>query len=277
MCRSRPREAARARRAAGCRLRVAVGGGSTIGLGKAIALKSSLPILAIPTTYRRIGDDADLRHHRGRPEEDGPRRTRAAQDRDLRSEPADATLPARIVGDQRHERDCALRGSALRAGRQSDHLADGRGGHPHARREPAERGRRSGGPRGPKRCLYGAWLAGACLGMVGMALHHKLCHTLGGSFNLPHAETHTVVLPHATPTTATRRRRRWPASATRSGARMRPRRCMIWRRPSAHRSRSKDIGMPREGPGPRRRSSRPRIPYYNPRPVEYGAHPRAAG
>jgi maleylacetate reductase len=30
-----------------------------------------------------------------------------------------------------------------------------------------------------------------------MALHHKLCHTLGGSFNLPHAETHTVVLPHA--------------------------------------------------------------------------------
>jgi maleylacetate reductase len=35
------------------------------------------------------------------------------------------------------------------------------------------------------------------LGNVGMALHHKLCHTLGGSFNLPHAETHTVVLPHA--------------------------------------------------------------------------------
>jgi alcohol dehydrogenase class IV len=30
-----------------------------------------------------------------------------------------------------------------------------------------------------------------------MALHHKLCHTLGGSFNLPHAETHTIVLPHA--------------------------------------------------------------------------------
>ena len=45
--------------------------------------------------------------------------------------------------------------------------------------------------------LYGAWLAGSCLGAVGMALHHKLCHTLGGSFNLPHAETHTIVLPHA--------------------------------------------------------------------------------
>ncbi len=46
--------------------------------------------------------------------------------------------------------------------------------------------------------LYGAWLGGISLGAVGMALHHKLCHTLGGSFNLPHAETHTVVLPHAT-------------------------------------------------------------------------------
>ena len=46
-------------------------------------------------------------------------------------------------------------------------------------------------------CLYGAWLCGTVLGNVGMALHHKLCHTLGGSFNLPHAETHTVVLPHA--------------------------------------------------------------------------------
>jgi len=45
--------------------------------------------------------------------------------------------------------------------------------------------------------LYGAWLCGSVLGAVGMALHHKLCHTLGGSFNLPHAEVHTVVLPHA--------------------------------------------------------------------------------
>jgi alcohol dehydrogenase class IV len=46
-------------------------------------------------------------------------------------------------------------------------------------------------------CLYGAWLCGAVLGAVGMALHHKLCHVLGGTWNLPHAEIHTVVLPHA--------------------------------------------------------------------------------
>src|SRR6185295_10518670 len=45
--------------------------------------------------------------------------------------------------------------------------------------------------------LYGAWLCGLCLGSVGMALHHKLCHVVGGSFNLPHADTHTVILPYA--------------------------------------------------------------------------------
>ena len=45
--------------------------------------------------------------------------------------------------------------------------------------------------------LYGAWLCGTVLGAVAMGLHHKLCHTLGGSFNLPHSEVHTVILPHA--------------------------------------------------------------------------------
>jgi len=44
--------------------------------------------------------------------------------------------------------------------------------------------------------LYGAWLCGLVLGSVGMALHHKLCHVLGGTWDLPHAETHAVVLPH---------------------------------------------------------------------------------
>ena len=45
--------------------------------------------------------------------------------------------------------------------------------------------------------LYGTWLCGMVLGNVAMGLHHKLCHTLGGSFDLPHAETHAIVLPHA--------------------------------------------------------------------------------
>jgi maleylacetate reductase len=61
---------------------------------------------------------------------------------------------------------------------------------PAIRVEPADLRARAG-------ALYGAWLAGAALGTVSMGLHHKLCHTLGGSFGLPHAETHAVVLPYA--------------------------------------------------------------------------------
>jgi maleylacetate reductase len=46
--------------------------------------------------------------------------------------------------------------------------------------------------------LYGAWLAGWVLGTSGMGIHHKLCHVLGGAYDLPHAETHSALLPHAT-------------------------------------------------------------------------------
>jgi maleylacetate reductase len=48
-----------------------------------------------------------------------------------------------------------------------------------------------------EKALYAAWLCGTCLGSVGMALHHKLCHTLGGTLDTPHAQTHTVILPYA--------------------------------------------------------------------------------
>ena len=57
------------------------------------------------------------------------------------------------------------------------------------------------GPRGIEargEALYGAWLSGAALGGTGTALHHKLCHVLGGTFDLPHAEVHSIVLPGAT-------------------------------------------------------------------------------
>ena len=50
--------------------------------------------------------------------------------------------------------------------------------------------------------LFGAWLCGKCLATTTVALHHKLCHVVGGSFDLPHAETHSVILPHALAYTA---------------------------------------------------------------------------
>jgi alcohol dehydrogenase class IV len=44
--------------------------------------------------------------------------------------------------------------------------------------------------------LYGAYLAGASFAVAGSSLHHKICHVLGGAYDLPHAQTHAVVLPH---------------------------------------------------------------------------------
>jgi len=67
--------------------------------------------------------------------------------------------------------------------------------------------------------LYGAWLCGTVMSNVGMALHHKLCHTLGGTFNLPHAETHTIVLPHALAYNATAAPQAMQAIAAALGAR----------------------------------------------------------
>jgi alcohol dehydrogenase class IV len=44
--------------------------------------------------------------------------------------------------------------------------------------------------------LYGAYLAAVAFASAGSGLHHKICHVLGGMFDLPHAETHAVVLPY---------------------------------------------------------------------------------
>jgi maleylacetate reductase len=175
---------------------VAVGGGSTTGLGKAIALRTDLPQIVVPTTY--AGSEATPILGQT---EDGRKTTITS----LRVQPEiilyDAelvrTLPAAITVT-----------SALNA---MAHAAEGL----YARnRSPVSTLLALEGLRAFKEALprvladpqslaargetlYGAWLCGTVLGQVGMALHHKLCHVLGGSFDLPHAETHAVVLPHA--------------------------------------------------------------------------------
>jgi alcohol dehydrogenase class IV len=176
---------------------IAIGGGSTTGLGKAIALTSSLPILAIPTTFA----GSEMTPIQGITA-DGVKKTV----RDLRMLPKTViydpqlllTLPARIAGPSgmnaiAHAVEALYAQEAnpitsLMAEESIRALAQSL---PAVVREPQNLEARA-------EALYGAWLAGLCLGTVGMALHHKLCHTLGGTFNLPHAETHTVVLPHAT-------------------------------------------------------------------------------
>ena len=177
---------------------VAVGGGSAIGLGKAIALEHGLPVVAVPTTYAGSEMTPVWGLTEGGQKRTGRDPRVLPAQRRLRPRAHRSTLPAAHVGDQRDERDRPRRRGALRARRHPDHLADGRGG----RAGPGRRAARRSSPTAPTstraaEALYGAWLCGACLGATTMSLHHKLCHALGGTLDLPHAPTHTVVLPHA--------------------------------------------------------------------------------
>ncbi len=175
---------------------VAIGGGSTTGLAKAIALTSGLPILAIPTTYAGSEMTPIWGLTEGGVKKTG--RDPRVLPRTVIYDPAlTLSLPVALsvtsginaiahCVEALYSKDAnpiisLIAEEGIRA------LAEGL---PKIAKQPHNMDARS-------RALYGAWLGGVSLGAVGMALHHKLCHTLGGTFNLPHAETHTVVLPHA--------------------------------------------------------------------------------
>ena len=175
---------------------VAIGGGSTTGLGKAIALESGLPIIAIPTTY--AGSEVTPIYGLT---EGGVKRT----GKDPR------VLPRTVIYDPELTLGLPYALSVTSGINAIAHAAEGlysKDGNPIMDLIAAE-GIRAVAAALPglrahprdlearSQALYGAWLCGTVLGNVGMALHHKLCHTLGGTFNLPHAEVHTVILPHA--------------------------------------------------------------------------------
>ena len=195
-----PIETAEAARAEARRLgadgAVAIGGGSTIGLGKAIALESGLPIVAIPTTYA----GSEMTPIYGLTEGGAKKTGRDAKvlPRTVIYDPLlTLGLPAKISGPSGMNAiaHCVEALYAENANPVISLMAE-EGIRTLAQSLPrivADLGDLDA--RGD--ALYGAWLAGISLGAVGMALHHKLCHTLGGSFNLPHAETHTIVLPQA--------------------------------------------------------------------------------
>lgn len=187
------REAA-ARLAADCS--IALGGGSTTGLAKAVALTTGLPILAIPTTY--AGSEMTPIY--------------GITEAGLKTTGRDArVLPRTVIYDPELSLGLPLVLSVTSAMNAIAHAVEGlyaQDGNP-VTDLMAEEGIRAlaaalprlrarpGDPDARGDALYGAWLCGSVLGSVGMALHHKLCHTLGGSFDLPHAEVHTVVLPQA--------------------------------------------------------------------------------
>ncbi|WP_248324006.1 MULTISPECIES: maleylacetate reductase [unclassified Caballeronia] len=174
---------------------IAIGGGSTIGLGKAIALESSLPILAVPTTYAGSEMTPIYGLTEGRLKRTG-RDVRVLPRTVLYDPSLTLSLPAGIsaasgVNALAHAVEALYADDAnpvisLMAEESIRALSEAL---PVIVKTPGDRDMRS-------RALYGAWLAGTCLGAVSMAVHHKLCHTLGGTFNLPHAQTHAAMLPH---------------------------------------------------------------------------------
>ena len=244
---------------------VSFGGGSTIGLGKAIALRNDAPQLALPTTYAGsemtsiIGQTEDGLKTTQKSPKVLPETVIYDVDFTLSLPPVMSVTSgvnaiahavealyaenANPVLSLMAEEGVAALARALRV------IAD----------TPQDRAARSD-------ALYGAWLCAICLGASGVALHHKLCHVLGGSFD-PHAETHTIVLPHAlsynAPAVAPAMARL--SKATQSDA---PAAALF---DLAERGGAplalKDLGMPEDGID-RAVEITLQNPYWNPRPLE---------
>ena len=175
---------------------VAVGGGSTTGLGKALALRTEMPQVVVPTTY--AGSEATPILGQT---ENGVKTTQkgAAILPEVIVYDVDLTLslpPALTVTSGINAVAHAVEGLYSKDANPVISLVAEDGiralvsAIPRIVVNPADVEARSD-------ALYGAWACGVTLGVMGMSLHHKLCHTLGGTFDLPHAETHTVILPHA--------------------------------------------------------------------------------
>ena len=188
----RAREAAAAN---GIDALVSVGGGSTTGLAKAVALTTGLPIIAVPTTY--AGSEATPVW--GLTE--GAKKTTGIDKR---------VLPRVIVYDAALTMSLPVDMSVASGLNALAHCVDSLWG-PNA--DPvnaafAAEGIRSlaeGLPRvvadpmdlgGREHALYAAYLSAAAFASAGSGLHHKICHVLGGKYNLPHAQTHATVLPY---------------------------------------------------------------------------------
>ena len=174
---------------------IAVGGGSAIGLAKAIALRTALPQIAIPTTYA----GSEMTPVVGQTE-DGAKTVQRSM----------KVLPEAVIYDVALTLTLPVGTSVTSGFNAIAHAVEAlysKTGHPllsaaaeecvralgHAlpriARQPDDEEARSA-------ALKGAWLGGWSLANGGSALHHRLCHILGGAFGLPHAETHTIVLPH---------------------------------------------------------------------------------
>jgi maleylacetate reductase len=175
---------------------VAIGGGSTVGTAKAIALETGLPVVAVPTTYAGsemtpiYGITEGQLKKTGRDYKVLPKTVIYDVDLTL-------SLPPQISGPSgMNAMAHCVEGLYAQDTNPIVQLIAEEGIRALGRSLPTVV-KEPGNIEARSDAQYGAWLAGTVLGSAGTAIHHKLCHTLGGTFNLPHAETHTVILPHA--------------------------------------------------------------------------------
>jgi maleylacetate reductase len=174
---------------------VSVGGGSTTGLAKAVALTAGLPVVAVPTTY--AGSEATPVW--GLTE--GNKKTTGTDP---------AVLPKVIVYDASLTMSLPVAMSVASGLNALAHCVDsmwGPSADPVNTALAAEgiRSLRAGLPKivtdpmdldGRENALYAAYLSAVAFASAGSGLHHKICHVLGGKYNLPHAQTHATVLPY---------------------------------------------------------------------------------
>jgi maleylacetate reductase len=246
---------------------VAIGGGSTIGLAKAIALESGLPILAVPTTYAGSEMTPIWGLTEGGVKKTG--RDRKVLPKTVIYDPElTLTLPPRTAGPSGMNAIAhCVEGLYAHDGNPIISLFAAEGIRALARslpvvvREPDDIAARSD-------ALYGAWLAGTVLGAVSIGIHHKLCHTLGGTFNLPHAEVHTVILPHAIAFNREAAPEAMRIVADALGVEDAAQGIYDLATAVGAPLALKDIGMPEDGLE-RAADLATRNPYPNPRPVEY--------
>lgn len=176
-------------------LLVSIGGGSTTGLAKAVAMTTRLPIIAVPTTY--AGSEATQVWG-------------LTEDREKRTGLDPAVLPQTVIYDSELTLELPVDLSVASAFNGLAHCVDSMWApstDPINQALALEgvraltRGVRQvvADPRGVvgrDRCLYGAYLSAVAFASAGSGMHHKICHLLGGTYNLPHAETHAIVLPY---------------------------------------------------------------------------------
>jgi alcohol dehydrogenase class IV len=174
---------------------VAIGGGSSVGLSKAIALRTKLPQIVLPTTYAGsevtpvIGETRDGQKHTQRTLEVLPEVV--IYDVELTLSLPVALSIASGLNAIAHAIEALYAADAnpVTSLMAEEGIAALRESLPRIVHSPQSVEAR-------RLAQYGAWLCGICLGTVGMGLHHKICHVLGGTFDLQHAQTHAVLIPH---------------------------------------------------------------------------------